>query len=238
MNITILRLAIRESGMYVVPIVMILVGYILFRQDPLIYFDVIVTLLAAALGFFLSWRSFADYGNVRAFFFSRSYSPTRFFLVRWLFGLGMIAVLGIIVAAVIMLGIRQSVQQFFFASGWYPMIRFEELRVLMSYVFASLLTYHTTLYFMLANRFRPPIRRRGLSHWFRLAVNAILIIYVAILIVMLAIVVITMVFYNFEKAPLFFVPYLYVIFGIPVLLQIIFAPWFGIYCYNNQEIES
>jgi hypothetical protein len=37
---------------------------------------------------------------------------------------------------------------------------------------------------------------------------------------------------------LFIVPFLYLIFGVPVLVQIALAPWFGIYCYRNQEIES
>jgi hypothetical protein len=235
MNSIILRLAFRESGMYIVPVILILMGYILFRQDPLIYFDIAVTLLAATLGFLLSWRSFADYGNVRAFLFSRSYSPARFFLVRWLFGLGTITAAGIVVAAIILLGIRQWVQQFCFANGWYPMVRFEELRVLMCYGFASLLTYHTTLYFMLTNRFRPPVRRYGLSLWLRRLVTVFLILYGVIIIVCL-----TIGLAQLREAGLFLfiVPHLYVIFGIPALLQIIIAPWFGIYCYNNQEIES
>jgi hypothetical protein len=222
--------------MYIVPVILILIGYVLFRQDPLPYFNLVITLLASLLGFFLSWRCFADYGNVRAFLFSRSYSPARFFLVRWLFGLGVITATGLVLAAVIGFGIRQSVQQGLFANGWFPMIRFEELRVLMSYSFASLLTYHTTLYFMLTNRFRSPVRLRGVSLWLRRLVTVFLILYGVAVIAILA-----MFFMNWNAnygIPLFFVPYLYLIFGIPALLQIIIAPWFGIYCYNNQEIES
>ncbi|MDR1290832.1 MAG: hypothetical protein LBK06_06490 [Planctomycetaceae bacterium] len=235
MNKIILRLAIRESGMYIVPIALILVGYILFWRDPLVYFDVVITLLSVALGFFLSWRSFADYGNVRAFLFSRSYSPTRFFLVRWLFGLGTIIVLGIIMAALIVLGIRQGVQQLLFANGWYPIIRFDELRVLMCYVFASLLTYHATLYFMLTNRLRPPVRRHGFSLWGRRFVTIFLTLCAVAVVVMLAIFIVMA---TIEGDNLSDIPFPYLIFGIPALLQIILAPWFGIYCYNNQEIES
>jgi hypothetical protein len=236
MNRIILRLAFRESGMYIAPVILVLLGYILFWQDPLIYFDIAVTLLAAILGFLLSWRSFADYGNVRAFLFSRSYSPTRFFLVRWLFGLGVITMLGVIVAAIISLGIRQGVQQFCFANGWYPMIRFEELRVLMCYSLASLLTYHTTLYFMLTNRFRPPVRHYSLSLWLRRLVTIFLILYGIIIVAFLTIELASVA--HVYGLSLFLLPHLCVIFGIPALLQIIIAPWFGIYCYNNQEIES
>jgi hypothetical protein len=163
--------------MYIVPVILILTGYVLFEQDPLRYIDIIVTLLAGLLGLFLSWRSFADYGNVRAFLFSRSYSPARLFLVRWFFGLGTITATGLVLAAIIGFGLRQSVQQVFFTNGWFPMIRFEELHVLMCYGFSSLLTYHTTLYFMLANRFRPPVRLHGFALWRRRLVTVILILY-------------------------------------------------------------
>lgn len=235
MNTIIVKLAFRESGMYIVPVILMLLGYVLFRQDPLRYFDIVVTLLAMLLGFFLSWRSFADYGNVRAFLFSRSYSPSRLFLVRWLFGLTTIIVTGLILVAMMAFGIRQSVQQGLFANGWFPMIRFEELRVLMSYSFASLLTYHTTLYFMLTNRFRPPVRLHGVSLWLRRLVTVFLIFYgVAIIVALVFLLAST---FNLGY-PLLMIPYLYLIFGIPALLQIIIAPWFGIYCYNNQEIES
>ncbi|MDR0336577.1 MAG: hypothetical protein LBI18_05755 [Planctomycetaceae bacterium] len=235
MNTIIVKLAFRESGMYIVPVILMLLGYVLFRQDPLRYFDIVVTLLAMLLGFFLSWRSFADYGNVRAFLFSRSYSPSRLFLVRWLFGLTAITVTGLVLVAMMVFGIRQSVQQGLFANGWFPMIRFEELRVLMSYSFASLLTYHTTLYFMLTNRFRPPVRLHGVSLWLRRLVTVFLIFYGVAIIVALVFLLAS----AFNKGyPLLGIPYLYLIFGIPALLQIIIAPWFGIYCYNNQEIES
>jgi hypothetical protein len=235
MNTIIVKLSFRESGMYIVPVILILIGYVLFWQDPLRYFNLVITLLASLLGFFLSWRNFADYGNVRAFLFSRSYSPSRFFLVRWLFGLGVIAVTGLVLAAIIALGIRQSVQQGLFANGWFPMIRFEELRVLMSYSFASLLTYHSTLYFMLVNRLRPPVRLHGFSLWARRFVTVFLILYGVAVIAMLVMFFTAILSSGY---PLFIVPYLYLVFGIPALLQLIIAPWFGIYCYNNQEIES
>ncbi|MDR2754785.1 MAG: hypothetical protein LBC20_03680, partial [Planctomycetaceae bacterium] len=177
MNKIILKLAIRESGMSIAPIIWILIGYVFLAQEPLRYIDTVVTLCSVLLGLFLSWRSFADYGNVRAFLFSRSYSPARFFLVRWLFGLGMITVTGLVLATIIGFGLRQSVQQALFANGWFPMIRFEELHVLICYVFASLTAYHITLYFMLTNRFRSPVRLHGVLRWLRRLVTVLLILY-------------------------------------------------------------
>ncbi|MCL2742510.1 MAG: hypothetical protein FWE67_01515, partial [Planctomycetaceae bacterium] len=133
MNRVIIRLAFRESGMYIVPIIIVLFAYILLKLDPLRFFDTPIAVLAAMLGFFLAWRSFADYGNVRSFLFSRAFTPTRFFIVRWLFGVGVILAAGLIIASFLIYGIRQGVQQLLFANGWFPMVRFEELHVLMCY---------------------------------------------------------------------------------------------------------
>lgn len=237
MNRTICQLALKESGMYITPVILVLLACILFKQDPLRYFELIVGILSCLLGFFLAWRSFADYGNVRAFLFSRPWSPKRFFLVRWLFGLSVIGLTALVIALLLILGIRQAVQQLLFENGWYPMIRFSELRILMSFVILSLLTYNTTLYFILTNRFRGPLRLRGLSLWLR-RIGTVLLIMIGIVIAL------TLGFWGaldliYEPGyPIFFIPFLYLIFGMPALIQTALMPWFGIYCYNNQEIES
>ena len=223
--------------MYIVPILIVLFAYILLKLDPLRFFDTPITVLAAMLGFFLAWRSFADYGNVRAFLFSRAFTPTHFFMTRWLFGIGIILSAGLVIAVLLAFGIRQGVQQVLFANGWFPMIRFEELHVLMCYVFASLFTYHSTLYFMLTNRFRQPRRYRGIRFWIRgLATILLILTGVGIGLFLVYMVLIDML--AGTTYDLVVVPFLYVIFGVPVLVQFALAPWFGIYCYKNQEIES
>ncbi len=237
MTRVICRLAFRESGVYIAPVVATLFGYVLLKLDPLRYFDPAVTVLAALLGFFLAWRTFADYGNVRAFLFSRVFTPRRFFLVRWLFGLGIISGVGIIFALFLALGIRQAVQQFLFQNGWFPMIRFEEFRVLPCYGFVSLFTYHSTLYFMLVNRFRSKIRRKGLHFWLRGAATVLLILF-GVAAAFFPLAVVTVGLFTESGYGLELIPFLYLIFGLPVLIQLILAPWFGIYCYCNQEIES
>jgi hypothetical protein len=237
MNRVIIRLAFRESGMYIVPIIIVLFAYVLLKLDPLRYFDVSITVLAAMLGFFLAWRSFADYGNVRAFLFSRAFTPTRFFIVRWLFGLGTILGSGLIIALILILGIRQGIQQALFANGWFPMIRFEELHVLMCYTVTALFVYHSTMYFMLTNRFRAVRRYRGFRWWLR-GLGTLGLILIVIVIVLMLLSLGLKVLFEEPGYPLMLVPFLYLIFGLPVLLQLILAPYFGIYCYKNQEIES
>jgi len=237
MNRVICKLAFRESGMYIVPIVIVLFAHVLLKLDPLRFFDTPITALAAMLGFFLAWRSFADYGSVRAFLFSRAFTPTRFFMVRWLFGIGIIFATGLIMAVLIALGVRQGFQQIVFANGWFPMVRFGELHVLMCYSFSALLTYHSTMYFMLTNRYRSPRRYRGWRWWLRgLATLVLILLGIGIGLLLIGL----------GAAELFYdlgfdfvvMPFLYLIFGIPVLCQLALTPWFGIYCYNNLEIES
>ena len=237
MNQVIVRLALRECGMYIIPTMIVLFAYILFTLDPLRYFDTPTTILAAMLGFFLAWRSFADYGNVRSFLFSRAFTPKRFFLVRWFFGMGIILAVGLAIALCLALGIRQGIQQALFANGWFPMIRFEELHVLMCYGFMALFAYHTTMYFMLTNRFRGPTRFRGIRFWFR-GLGTILLILVGVGIALFLVYLILVGIFMNPGYPKFIVPYIYAVFGIPVLLQLVLAPPFGIHCYRNQEIES
>ena len=223
--------------MYIVPIIIVLFAYVLLKQDPLRFFDTPIAVLAAMLGFFLAWRTFADYGFVRAFLFSRAFTPTRFFMVRWLFGVGIILAVGIIIASLLAYGIRQGVQQVLFANGWFPMMRFEELHVLMCYSFTALFVYHSTMYFMLTNRFRGPRRYRGIRWWLR-GLGTLLLILIGIAL--------ALTLGGFGLGDLFsnigysleIVPFLYLIFGVPVLAQLALAPAFGIYCYRNQEIES
>jgi hypothetical protein len=223
--------------MYIVPIIITLFAYVLLRLDPLRFVDTPITVLAAMLGFFLAWRVFADYGNVRAFLFSRAFTPTQFFMVRWLFGLGIILGTGIVLALFIALGLRQACQQLLFANGWFPMVRFEELHVLTCYFLTSLFIYHSTMYFMLTNRYRAPRRYRGIRFWIRGLATLLLILHgIGLglwLIAMGALSIVMEIGY-----PLYIEPYLYLIFGVPVLCQLALAPWFGIYCYNNLEIES
>ena len=237
MNQVICRLSFRESGMYVLPPMIILFVYVLLKQDPLRYFDTPIAILAAMLGFFLAWRTFADYGNVRAFLFSRAFTPTRFFIVRWLFGVGVILAAALIIGVFLAFGIRQAVQQVLFANGWFPMIRFEELHVLMCYCFSALFTYHSTMYFMLTNRYRTPRRLRGIRWWIR-GLATLLLILIGVLVLLTLAYAVLADFFMETGYSLVPVPYLYLIFGLPVLIQLALAPWFGIYCYKNQEIES
>ena len=237
MNRVICRLAFRESAMYIVPILIVLFAYILLKLDPLRYFETPLAALSALLGFFLAWRTFADYGNVRSFLFSRAFTPTQFFMTRWYFGLGIILSTALLIAVLLAFGIRQGVQQALFANGWFPMIRFEELNVLMCYVFTSLFVYHSTMYFMLTNRYRTPRRFRGIRFWIR-GLGTLTLILIGIVVVLSGVYLAFAQLFLDHGFPLMFVPFIYLIVGVPVLIQLVLAPWFGTYCYRNQEIES
>jgi hypothetical protein len=144
---------------------------------------------------------------------------------------------GIVLALLMVCGIRQGVQQGLFTNGWFPTVRFNECQSLISYSFAALLAYHTTLYFMLANRFCPAKRHRGIVLVLRQVVTVFLSFY-AFLVVMAIMQVLMTEIRAITGNPIYYIPYGYLIFGVPALLQIIITPYFGIYCYKNQEIES
>ncbi|MDR3181613.1 MAG: hypothetical protein LBT89_01620 [Planctomycetaceae bacterium] len=239
MNTTICKLAFRESGIFAVPIALVIFAYVLFKPDPLRYFDTVIAVLAVLLGAAAAWRTFADYGSVRAFLFSRPFSPKRLFYIRYLFGLGIIAVTGMVTAAVIAGGVRQSVQQILFANGWFPMMRFEELHCLTSYFLSSFLAYHTTLYFMLTNRFRPPLHRRGIRLSLRWLGNLFLVL-IAFGVVGGVGFTALIIFWNESTFPACRIGewFLFIIFGIPAVIQFLLLPRLGVHCYNNQEVES
>jgi hypothetical protein len=112
------------------------------------------------------------------------------------------------------------------------------MHVLMCYSFSALFTFHSTMYFMLTNRYRSPRRFRGIRFWIRGLGTLILIltgIGFGLFFLYLGAIAI---FEPFGGFSLVVVPFLYLIFGIPVICQLLLAPWFGIYCYRNQEIES
>lgn len=237
MNRVIIRLALRECWVYVTPILVLLILFVLFPQNPLRFYETPIAVLSLLLGFFLAQRSFADAGNIRAFLFSRAWSPSRLFLVRWLFGLGVIFVTGLVIALLIALGVRQALQQSLFANGWFPIVRYHELGILICYGFLTLLSYNTTAYFVLANRYWGPVRLRGFALALRhLGTVLLTILGTAILIGLLVLAGMDLVYE--PGYPVYLIPYVYLVFGLPAVIQTALMPAFGVYCYKNQEIES
>ena len=117
------------------------------------------------------------------------------------------------------------------------MIRFEELHVLLCYSFTALFVYHTTMYFMLTNRYRAPRRYRGIRWWIRGIATLLLILIGIGLVLTLGSFILADIFAGVDHS-LEIVPFIYLIVGFPVLTQLVLAPMFGIYCYRNIEIES
>ncbi len=237
MNRVICQLMFRECGFFVIPILLVQLLYVLFVQDPLRYFDTVLCVLNVGLGFFLAKRPFADDGGVRAFMFSRAFNPSRLFLVRWLFGLSILAAITLTLGLLMGLGIRQSLQQGLFQNGWYPMVRFQEVQVLWTVGIAGLLSYHTTLFFVIRNRFLLKPKLGKVALWTRRLLNLIVAGYgIAAFFFLLF-------WGGFDlilQPPYywFFFPYLLLVFGVPAAIQAVLIPWFGLYCYNRQEVES
>ena len=238
MNRVIYQLAFRESGFFVIPVLVILLGYCLFQQTPLRHFDSVVLILSVALGFGLGKFVFSDKPGVRPFLFSRAYSPKRFFLVRWTFGLSVIAVTAAVIAAIIALGLRQGVQTLLFRNGWFPMIRWFELHVLWTFVTASLLGYHTTLFWVVRNGFLVKRKYSKPQLWLRRGT-----IFLTALSLLLGAGMLVMgiggdIYLRGTSVTYAMLPYLAIILIPTAVIQTVLAPWFGVFCYRRQEIES
>ena len=237
MTRTIINLLWRECAFFVVPILVAIFACVLFTVSPFRFFDSLLCLLSVALGFFLAKRPFADDGGTRAFLFSRSYSPKRLFLVRWGFGVAVIVGVTLLLAAIFALGVREAVQKSLFQNGWYPMVRFQEMQVLWTVLFGGLLSFQTTIFFVVRNRFLARPKLGFFTLWTRRVLNLVLVLFgIVVSLVLLYLGAMDMMM----RLPYFWpmYPYLLFVFGVPTMVQTALMPWFGVYCYNNMEIES
>ena len=237
MNRIILQLAWRECAFFVVPILVAILIVVLFSMSPFRFFDSLLCLLSVTLGFVLAKKPFADDGGTRAFLFSRSFSPKRLFLVRWAFGVGVIAGVTLLLAAVFGFAVREAFQKSLFQNGWYPMVRYHEMHVLWTVLFGGLLSFQTTIFFVVRNRFLPKPKLGFFALWTRRAMNLILILFtigVSLFLLCAGAADVLM------RLPYFWpvYPYLLFIFGISTLILTAVTPWFGVYCYRNIEVES
>ncbi|MCL2305657.1 MAG: hypothetical protein FWC43_09965 [Planctomycetaceae bacterium] len=233
----IIQLAWRECAFFVVPILAAMLIVVLLTLAPFRFFDTFLAILSVTLGFVLAKKPFADDGGTRAFVFSRSYSPKRLFLVRWAFGVGVIVGVTLLLVAIFALGIREAVQKSLFQNGWYPMVRYHEMHVLWTVLLGGLLSFQTTIFFVIRNRFLPQPKLGFFALWMRRILNLILVLFaigVALFLLYLGSADLMV------HPPYFwaFYPFLLVIFGVPALLQTALMPWFGVYCYRNMEVES
>lgn len=245
MNRVICQLSFRESAVWVFPVLFFLVAWVLFSESPLRYFDAAITLFGGILGGLLGFRIFRDSPGVRPFLFSRAFSPVRLFMVRWLFGMGVLAATWIVVALLIALGVRQSVQVTLFAGGWYPMIRFMELQSLLGLVTASLLLYQGTVFFLVLSGYEGRQRFKGWTRVGRILLTVVFSMYAILALVGLGAFLIYFGFHaNFGETVLAawlsnrMLSDLVPLFVLPALLQTLLVPFAGRYCYKHQEIES
>ena len=237
MNTIIIRFAYRECAFYVVPILIAMFAYFFLTTLPLRFFDMTLCVLSVALGFSLAKKPFADDGGVRAFMFSRSFHPKRLFLVRWAFGAGVITAVTLLFAAFMAFGIREAVQKSLFENGWYPMVRYLEMHVLWNVWLGGMLSFQTTIFFVVRNRFLAKPKLGFFSLWIRRTMNLLLaLLGIAVVFAILYLGTINVVMRLPYNWPMY--PFLLIIFGIPAAVQTLLTPWFGVYCYNQMEIES
>ena len=236
MNRVIIQWSLRESAAWTIPVCLAIFGYVLFVPFPLRMVDVFLTVGAVLLGGLPAFRIFWDGGGVRPFLFSRSFSPGRLFCVRWLTGMTFVLGTWIIVSIMIGSGLRQGIQMKLFENGWFPMIRFMELKSLVLPIFVSLIVYQTTVFFVVRHRFWGLPRLKGVRFWLRQIVSVLLSICLSF--VLFGVVMLVWISAFDPHSGGLTIRDLSFLFGIPALAQTVFMPIAGRICYRNMEIES
>lgn len=245
MNRVICRLSLRESALWITPVLILLVAWTLLAPSPFRYFDAATTLLGLVLGFLLGFRLFWDGGGVRPFLFSCAFSPVRLFTVRWLFGMAILAGTWLLVGLLIGLGVRQTTQVALFENGWYPMIRWMELQVLFCLVLSTLLAYQGTVLLVVWYRYQGRRRFKGLARIGRIMLTILFTLALVPVVIGAGAFLVVSAFYgafssSLQNMPMPYsaLPWILLDLGVPALLQTVLVPLAGCFCYRNMEIES
>lgn len=159
------KLAARRATPWYLAVLIVMVGYALFRHVPLGRDDLVPALLGAIQGWVLAFRLFRDPPGVSAFVFSRPFSRRRLFLYRWLIGLGYQAVTLLLLLLLLAAGLREWVQVEMARSAWYPMARWYELSGLWPVGLVSLAVYQATCFVIVRNRLVRDSPSRFGSKW-------------------------------------------------------------------------
>ena len=151
MSIEMLKIDARKVCPYYAPVLLLTVGYVLFRKTPLSSDDWRVNLIACLHGMVIAWRLFNDSRGTGAFIFSRPLSRKRLFLTRWLFGVSLQLLTITAVFATIATGLRSELQ-LLMLSPYQPIVKWYELSVLGSITLFSILGYEVVMFLKLRAR--------------------------------------------------------------------------------------
>ncbi|MGL4595830.1 MAG: hypothetical protein ACRCUY_13995 [Thermoguttaceae bacterium] len=234
MNTVICKWAFRDAAAWFGPIVALILIYYIIYPAPFLPISIASLGLGALLGFAVAFRIFWDGGGVRPFLFSRAFAPTRLFLVRWAFGIFLIALVWTTCSLIFATGIRQLAQVVIFKSGWYPMIRLYELETLVPFIATSLFSYQTTVLFVLRHRYFRRSRLSWLAWFFRGFIALFVTIVLGICVFGFFVCC-----YESEQSNMDVTPALML--GpiiIAALCQTLVVPFAGYDIYSNMEIES
>jgi len=170
-----LKAELRKVWPYYAPFLVVMVGYILLRGQPLSKTDSIAALISIGQGGVLAWRIFSDPGATRSYIFSRPLSRRRIFFTRWALGLTLQALTIVVLFAVIASGAR-SWLQVKIGSVYHPMAWWFELQVLWPVGLFSLLAYEVQMFLKL----RAEILTTRPKRWPNILANGVVIALTAL----------------------------------------------------------
>jgi hypothetical protein len=108
----------------------------LFMKTPYVELNVVLFFSMLAFGFATGVSLMHDTYGTSGFVMSKSYSRERLFRYRWLMGASAVLFVNLLIMAAVVLGVREMIQVHMMNSLWYPMVRWFELRGIVS-IFAG-----------------------------------------------------------------------------------------------------
>ena len=220
MSIEIIKIDARKVLPYYAPVLLLVIGFVLFWKTPLATGDLILNpilnLIACLQGMVIAWTLFNDSGGTAAFIFSRPLSRKQLFLTRWCLGISFQLLTVLAVFVTISTGLRSAIQ-LLMNSPYQPMVKWYELSVLGSFVLYSILGYQVVTFLRLRASIvsaRPPTWRDNLK---------------TVLVIVLCLHSLPGIFVNFQ-------PLRYQL--VYSALVIILGTLGSLHCYQRTEIEA
>ncbi|MFK7819590.1 MAG: hypothetical protein AB8G99_12800 [Planctomycetaceae bacterium] len=116
-------------------------------------------LLAIVSAALVGMQSFSDLPAVDMWVLTRGMSRRQVFRTRWLTGLLVLTGMTAMMAAAMVFGVRQAVQQAMGNGAWYPMVRTGELYVVRNFFLVAIATYSAIVFFNCVYGFGATTRR-------------------------------------------------------------------------------
>lgn len=170
MNLTLMKYDWRDLRWITLLLCMMAVGLTLFLPAPFSPgsyqgpHSIVYPVLSIVSAILVALKCFDDPVGVSTWVMTRGLTRHTQFQTRWLTGLLVLLLPAVLIAATMMLGLRQLVQQAMGNGFWYPMARTGEVSVVRDFLLLGLVTYCVTVFVTRIHQLGWQGQRQGMIH--------------------------------------------------------------------------